>query len=334
MSDGFPDYLNRYPLLRTRDLDEARSVMGQHFDKHKVELKTRIPFSTTVNHAALGDLGLTFVRCPTPLEVTSSQSNDVYRLFLFEDGVTKFELNGNEAIGHSIEGVVVAPRQEVRMNSDAVRVLILEVPGRLIEGGLVARGLQSEDIASRANSFSLNSSMGSAIRSLCQWTAETLDRQGEGLTGCRMVPEVSSTLTTLMIDALGVRHPRQDDVRIGRIQLGELEAYVLAQLRKPLTADELARVAGVSTRAIQLAFRRHWDCTPSQFIRMRRLEAVRRILRCARPGTQISDVAMDFGFFKYGDFARYYREHFGELPSDTLRNSSRRSVPKGDSGNQ
>ena len=44
------DYLTRFPLLHTRDLDESRAIMGELWGKHEVEIKGHIPFETRVNH--------------------------------------------------------------------------------------------------------------------------------------------------------------------------------------------------------------------------------------------------------------------------------------------
>lgn len=51
--------------------------------------------------------------------------------------------------------------------------------------------------------------------------------------------------------------------------------------------------------------------------------AVRTELYRASPDkAQVSDILADFGFWHFGQFAKDYREAFGERPSDTLRRSS------------
>jgi len=37
------------------------------------------------------------------------------------------------------------------------------------------------------------------------------------------------------------------------------------------------------------------------------------------PGTSVSAVALDWGFWHFGEFSRACKDCFGELPSDTLR---------------
>jgi AraC family ethanolamine operon transcriptional activator len=52
---------------------------------------------------------------------------------------------------------------------------------------------------------------------------------------------------------------------------------------------------------------------------LRRLAAVRRELLRGDPQASITDVATRWGFFHLGRFSQEYREHFAELPSQTLR---------------
>jgi transcriptional regulator GlxA family with amidase domain len=51
-----------------------------------------------------------------------------------------------------------------------------------------------------------------------------------------------------------------------------------------------------------------------------RLHRVRQALRAASSETTtVSSVALDWGFWHFGEFSRAYKECFGELPSETLR---------------
>jgi AraC-like DNA-binding protein len=65
---------------------------------------------------------------------------------------------------------------------------------------------------------------------------------------------------------------------------------------------------------------------PARYLRLRRLNAVRRELLRAKPGTvRVTDTAMRWGFWELGRFAREYRALFGELPSETV--ASRKRAP-------
>ncbi|MDV3220301.1 helix-turn-helix transcriptional regulator [Intrasporangium sp.] len=87
-----------------------------------------------------------------------------------------------------------------------------------------------------------------------------------------------------------------------------------------LTVADIAAAAGVTPRAIQLAFRRHLDTTPMAYLRRVRLARVHEELELAGPddGVTVTEVASKWGFSGSSRFTSYYRDAFGEAPSQTL----------------
>jgi len=60
--------------------------------------------------------------------------------------------------------------------------------------------------------------------------------------------------------------------------------------------------------------------TPVAYLTRLRLHRVRRALLAATHGSAtVSALALNWGFWHFGDFSRAYKECFGELPSETLR---------------
>lgn len=87
----------------------------------------------------------------------------------------------------------------------------------------------------------------------------------------------------------------------------------------PVRVAELARRAGISSRTLYRTFARHAGVPPATWLRRARLEEVRKRLLEAAPGDTVTAAALDRGFEHLGRFAGFYREQFGERPSDTLR---------------
>lgn len=102
-------------------------------------------------------------------------------------------------------------------------------------------------------------------------------------------------------------------------QVRRAEAWLEANAALPVSMHELAAAVGVPLRTLQLAFQRSRGYSPSAFLRRCRLDLARRRLLEPRPGETVTTVAMDCGFAHLGDFARRYRERFGEGPGETLR---------------
>ncbi len=109
---------------------------------------------------------------------------------------------------------------------------------------------------------------------------------------------------------------RQAHSRIVRIA----EDYALAHTGERLSVTDLCTAAGVSERSLQYAFKELLGITPVAYLTRLRLHRVRQALRAATRGTTtVTSEALRWSFWHFSDFARAYKECFGELPSDTLR---------------
>ena len=77
---------------------------------------------------------------------------------------------------------------------------------------------------------------------------------------------------------------------------------------------------GVPLRTLQRAFHETLGVGPARYLIVRRLTRARTALIAADPAvTSVTAIAFDHGFWELGRFARYYRQMFGESPSETLR---------------
>ena len=102
------------------------------------------------------------------------------------------------------------------------------------------------------------------------------------------------------------------------------EDYALARAAEPLSVTDLCGETGASERTLQYAFQEILGLSPISYLIRLRLHRVRHALRTATdPRTRVSSVAMDWGFWHFGDFSRAYKECFGERPSDTLKAAER-----------
>jgi AraC-like DNA-binding protein len=98
------------------------------------------------------------------------------------------------------------------------------------------------------------------------------------------------------------------------------EDYALAHAGEPIYVTDLCRAAAASERALELAFKASLGLTPMAYLLRLRLHRARRALQAARrSGATVSAVALDWGFWHFGEFSRAYKACFGEAPSQTLR---------------
>jgi AraC family ethanolamine operon transcriptional activator len=101
--------------------------------------------------------------------------------------------------------------------------------------------------------------------------------------------------------------------------------FALAHQDEPLSIPQLCRAFRVSRRTLQYAFQEICCVSPGAYLRVLRLNGVRRALRAPeRTFLDVQDLAAQWGFWHPSQFACDYKKLFGERPSDTLR---RRTEP-------
>lgn len=132
-------------------------------------------------------------------------------------------------------------------------------------------------------------------------------------------------LVELLLGVLGGAHdfePSQSDRnRQAQTLIVKIaEEFALSQFDDHLYVSDLCKVAGVSERTLEYAFKAVMRLTPVTYLIRLRLHRVRRVLLAATQGsTTVSTEALNWGFWHFGEFSRAYKDCFGELPSDTLR---------------
>ena len=96
--------------------------------------------------------------------------------------------------------------------------------------------------------------------------------------------------------------------------------YLNQRTSVPASVNSLAEASDVSERTLRSIFREYFGISPSQYLQLRLLNQVNRILKTSDKGeTTVSNVLVEHGEWAFGRFASRYRQLFGELPSETLQ---------------
>lgn len=142
-----------------------------------------------------------------------------------------------------------------------------------------------------------------------------------------MQPQMQSLIVEdflpLLISTLGKSAPQnQNRPKTFRRYSIVKKAEEIAQSHtdQPLTLKQLCDDLGTSSSALCYGFQDIFGLSPIAYLKIQRINGVRRTLRDADPKTTtVMQVAQQWGFFSDGHFCTYYKQMFGELPSQTLR---------------
>ena len=94
--------------------------------------------------------------------------------------------------------------------------------------------------------------------------------------------------------------------------VARVKEYVAIHLQDPITASELAKVAGYSQYHMIRLFKEETGLSPFEYIRHKRLTAAAHALR--EGNGRVVDVALDFAFDTHEGFTRAFTTSFGITP--------------------
>lgn len=133
---------------------------------------------------------------------------------------------------------------------------------------------------------------------------------------------LAGAITDALLACLAQGRAARDRAALRRHRqiVAKLEQVMRERPADMLCMADLCAAMGVARRTLNQACLEFLGQGATQYARARRLDHVRTTLAASDPGTtQVTRVAMDFGFWELGRFAHAYRVRFGERPSDTLQ---------------
>jgi AraC-like DNA-binding protein len=224
--------------------------------------------------------------------------------------------------------VAVEPETEIVIVTDVgYESITLLVPPAEIRTHLRDRG-REDDFHSPKGAERLQAD-GAMVRRLFDWGKKLVDTAARqpALFNDRkderaaVQVEMVETLLATLGAARGFEPARTDHTRQSQtLVVKAAEDYALSHAHDRVYVTDLCRAAGVSERSLEYAFKEVMGLTPMAYLLRLRLHRARQALLAGTHGTTtVSAVALDWGFWHFGDFSRAYKDCFGELPSDTLR---------------
>jgi AraC-like DNA-binding protein len=172
----------------------------------------------------------------------------------------------------------------------------------------------------------LSSLPGKALRRYMRYLVAELDNDSR----CSFLRYAAGATEQLLVaHIIGAMHAAREPAvaKSGRRRAGEIpacvtraEAFMEASVEQDIGLRDVVVSAGASLRTLYRGFEKARGTTPMGFLRDCRLErAHAQLLEPNSRDLRVTDVALRWRFEHLSDFAARYRERFGCLPSETLR---------------
>jgi AraC family ethanolamine operon transcriptional activator len=162
------------------------------------------------------------------------------------------------------------------------------------------------------------------FRSHLRYIFELFWRQPQTILQPAMQSPIREDFISLVLDVLD-SHQNDPPLRpsIRHPYIKRAEEILLDNLDRPLSILDLCQELHISERTLRYGFQECFGLGPATYLKIQRLNGVRRQLKAsAGRGITVSAIALQWGFWHMGQFAKDYKKMFGECPSATLRDNS------------
>jgi AraC-like DNA-binding protein len=322
------DTLGRRPTFRTCDLEHARQYIARGvLVEHKLAYLPR-ERSLDFRHrqAKLGGVVINSMEYGAGVMVTAPPLG-FYLLQFTLNGICEIWQDKAHTVLPAGSVAIVNPFRPYRKAWHAgTRQLFLRIDRRLIEQEFrlwtgVDETVRIEFELSPICDMTKIGTLARYVRMLC----EDLNDETSGLSHPQVCDRMASGLASILLASMP--HNKILAVEpaaspVAPYYVRRVERFIEQHARDSIALEDLTSVAGVSTRALQMGFRRFRNTTPMGYLRAVRLELARtELIRGGQRALSVAAVANALEFAHLGRFARDYKARFGEPPSRTLRRS-------------
>jgi len=311
--------LRRHVVLYTKNLAESQSVTSHIWTKHTSRIIGGGAFESTIARLPLGRSWLCHVDCRSPMLVSAKGNKAKFIVYLPLTGSMKISVAGEVLPAVPGGPVLVPPAIPSEFRSTPIRCILLEIPAAKLQCELSGLGWAGGLIPPMA--WKPGEAGSSDFADTVRFVLEHLSRRDNGERSLVFQRRLEALVVTSLAEAMVARQGqrRSAQPKIGRVTLDEMKKKIEGCLHSNCDTAELAAYAGLTARALQQLFLKHFNTTPTAYVHYQRLAEARKELRDPGNKKTVTRVASDLEFHHLGRFSTAYRNKFGESPSETSR---------------
>lgn len=325
---GVPAALSNHEVYATGSVGIAEQLGREIFGSHELHVDDaeRDDFLASMHAVRFRDITMGYIDFVAATRIDIDRLPDDYTVFMVMNGESRTSNLSRTANTNSVTAVVPAPGTAammewsshsphlvIRLDHEALDLHVTRLIGRSLDRPL-RFDLQLDMSPESANRWS------ASIQLLHSelFHPDSLLHLGLG-TG----PLEEFVMSALLFSAPSnytswLARPQHAP---GRRAVRHALDYIETHLSEPITIADIAAAGETGIRSLEQGFHEELNCTPTAYLRDRRLDRARLDLVEASPidHLTVTDIAMRWGFGHLGRFASSYRSRFGESPSQTLR---------------
>lgn len=317
-------------LFASRDLDQTRYLVGQVMKPHRLEISGRSQqLSSRMHHMSFSGVSLSRLKYGAEVAIEPGCLDDFYLIQMPLAGHAVIDSGGQYLFSRPDMASVISPSGSTAMQWSADNdQLMVRIDRALVERTICAMTGQPETDPVK---FELgfrwrdNPAWLCLLQYLCECASNPFDAVKYRLLVASIEQLVVSTLVCAQPHNFSeIKLARRTTVLPKHVRL--VQEFLREHASEPVSADQLALLAGVSLRSLYAGFKEYCGVSPMQYLRNLRLDGARMSL-LTEPDSSIASVAMRWGFCHLGRFSIDYKQRFGESPSEGARKRPRGGAP-------
>jgi len=314
--------LGRHTLLASEDVDEVRTRIAELLNDHVLE-----PRGSTLAarlHGVKADaLSLWMLEYGDAVRVEETRpGGDFLLVQLPLAGSVDVECDEGSWTVEPGQGLILPSTVHHRLNWEAgASQIILKVPlNRLAFEYSSLVGAHPREPLKFNRSIALSASDGEQWSALMRYFCEQVAHPSPmGGLKIRLAEEaLMRHLLCAQSVSLHEHYLDQEEAQQTPRRLLRAREFMEAHLQNDISLADIAEHSGTSPRSLSRMCRLQYGASPMQMLRELRLDKIRHDLVRPTADTNVSEIAMRWGYMHLGRFAAAYRERFGEAPHQTL----------------
>ncbi len=309
-------------LFASGDLDEARSMVGRVMRPHHLGVVGAVQrLDARMHHQPLGEVSLNRLRYGANVEIRPGPLEDFFLVQMPLSGCARISSGPQQLDSTPEVASVVSPDDDLAMRwADDNDQFMLRVGRSLLERTLVGHLGCALD---RPLRFQLGFRWREcpAWRCLMSYLLDCSTQHGNLAEHKLIVHQMEQLVAATLLSAQPHNYTGALPGRRGAVlprHVRSVQDYLQAHAHEPVSAEQLARIAGVSVRSLYAGFKEFLGVSPMHYLRDLRMERAHAEL-VSGESRNIAGVALRWGFAHMGRFSAGYKERYGVSPSESLR---------------
>ncbi|CAB3705974.1 MULTISPECIES: AraC family transcriptional regulator [Achromobacter] len=309
-------------LFASGDLDEARSMVGRVMRPHHLGVVGALQrLDARMHHQPLGEVSLNRLRYGANVEIRPGPLEDFFLVQMPLSGCARISSGPQQVDSTPEVASVVSPDDDLAMRwADDNDQFMLRVGRSLLERILVGHLGCALD---RPLRFQLGFRWREcpAWRCLMSYLLDCSTQHANLAEHKLIVHQMEQLVAATLLAAQPHNYTGALPGRRGAVlprHVRSVQDYLQAHAHEPVTAEQLARIAGVSVRSLYAGFKEFLGVSPMHYLRDLRMERAHAELISGET-RNIAGVALRWGFAHMGRFSAGYKERYGVSPSQSLR---------------